>query len=348
MAKKEKIQLTPEEIEAKKIRRSNGWTRFWAIVVALALTAGVFTFARTQGIKASEGTEVTTSESGENSNSGNNNSSNTNNNSATPVNSNTNSNTNNNSSSDNNSAAPADNSGNSAAPAGANDAASVADLINKATAAAVNAKAGYDWERHCTVENIDVGSSLATNALNSIIHIVDSNADLNSVVGGFLGRGDKQETVPKGMTLDTIDVPKDDGGTEKVYHGASYTLKASNLQAADIQNLSVNGDTYEFDLADSNNPDRSGNTAFSRFCNDIVVVDEVNKEIQEQVGDKVSVNSLDASYHNIHVKAVITDGQLKELSYSMKADASLGIKAGLTINGSGNLDANAKYSNFVY
>ena len=348
MAKKEKIQLTPEEIEAKKIRRSNGWTRFWAIVVALALTAGVFAFARTQGIKASEGTEVTTSESGENSNSGNNNSSNTNNNSATPVNSNTNSNTNNNSSSDNNSAAPADNSGNSAAPAGANDAASVADLINKATAAAVNAKAGYDWERHCTVENIDVGSSLATNALNSIIHIVDSNADLNSVVGGFLGRGDKQETVPKGMTLDTIDVPKDDGGTEKVYHGASYTLKASNLQAADIQNLSVNGDTYEFDLADSNNPDRSGNTAFSRFCNDIVVVDEVNKEIQEQVGDKVSVNSLDASYHNIHVKAVITDGQLKELSYSMKADASLGIKAGLTINGSGNLDANAKYSNFVY
>ena len=348
MAKKEKIQLTPEEIEAKKIRRSNGWTRFWAIVVALALTAGVFAFARTQGIKASEGTEVTTSESGENSNSGNNNSSNTNNNSATPVNSNTNSNTNNNSSSDNNSAAPADNSGNSAAPAGANDVASVADLINKATAAAVNAKAGYDWERHCTVENIDVGSSLATNALNSIIHIVDSNADLNSVVGGFLGRGDKKETVPKGMTLDTIDVPKDDGGTEKVYHGASYTLKASNLQAADIQNLSVNGDTYEFDLADSNNPDRSGNTAFSRFCNDIVVVDEVNKEIQKQVGDKVSVNSLDASYHNIHVKAVITDGQLKELSYSMKADASLGIKAGLTINGSGNLDANAKYSNFVY
>ncbi len=60
MAKKEKIQLTPEEIEAKKIRRSNGWTRFWAIVVALALTAGVFAFARNQGIKASEGTEVTT------------------------------------------------------------------------------------------------------------------------------------------------------------------------------------------------------------------------------------------------------------------------------------------------
>ncbi|MBR0541047.1 MAG: hypothetical protein IJK26_02450 [Clostridia bacterium] len=349
MAKKEKIQLTPEEIEAKKIRRSNGWTRFWAIVVALALTAGVFAFARTQGIKASEGTEVTTSESGENNNSGNNNpsSSANSNSSSSSSSSSDSSSSSSSSSSSNNSAAPADNSGNSAAPAGANDAASVADLINKATAAAVNAKAGYDWERHCTVENIDVGS--ATNILNKIIQGVDSNADLNSVVGGFLGRGDKQATVPKGMTLDTIDVPKDDGGTEKVYHGASYTLKASNLQAADIQNLSVNGDTYEFDLADSNNPDRSGNTAFSRFCNDIVVVDEVNKEIQEQVGSAVTVNSLDAKYHNIHVKAVITDGQLKELSYSMKGDAALGLKAAVVpINGTGNLDANAKYSNFVY
>ena len=346
MAKKEKIQLTPEEIEAKKIRRSNGWTRFWAIVVALALTAGVFAFARTQGIKASEGTEVTTSESGENSNSGNNNSSNTNNNSATPANSNTNSNTNNNSSSDNNSAAPADNSGNSAAPAGANDAASVADLINKATAAAVNAKAGYDWERHCTVDNIDVGG--ATDTLNKIIKGVDSNADLNSVVGGFLGRGDKQETVPKGMTLDTIDVQKSDGTTEKLYHGSNYTLKATTLQAGDIQNLKVNGDTYEFDIPDSSNPDRSDNTPLSRFTNDIVVLDEVNKEIKDQVS-VVNVNSLDANYRNIHVKVVITDNQLKELSYSMQATANLGLKALVVpINGSGNLDANAKYSNFVY
>lgn len=346
MAKKEKIQLTPEEIEAKKIRRSNGWTRFWAIVVALALTAGVFAFARTQGIKASEGTEVTTSESGENKNSGNNNSSNTNNNSATPANSNTNSNTNNNSSSDNNSAAPADNSGNSAAPAGANDAASVADLINKATAAAVNAKAGYDWERHCTVDNIDVGG--ATDTLNKIIQGVDPNADLNSVVGGFLGRGDKQETVPKGMTLDTIDVPKDDGSTEKLYHGSNYTLKATTLQAGDIQNLKVNGDTYEFDIPDSSNPDRSDNTPLSRFTNDIVVLDEVNKEIKDQVS-VVNVNSLDANYRNIHVKVVITDNQLKELSYSMQATANLGLKALVVpINGSGNLDANAKYSNFVY
>ena len=39
-----KVQLTPEEIAAKKIRRSNGWTRFWAIVVALVLVVGASGF----------------------------------------------------------------------------------------------------------------------------------------------------------------------------------------------------------------------------------------------------------------------------------------------------------------
>lgn len=347
MAKKEKIQLTPEELAAKKIRRSNGWTRFWAVVVALALTAGVFSIARSQGTKGVDKQgEVTTSADSANTNSNTNTNANTNTNSNTNTGTNTDSNSNSNANSNSSSSdATPSPSGNSSGTA--TDAASVANLINSATAAAVNAKAGYDWERHCTVDNIDVGG--ATNILNKIIQGVDENADLNSVVGGFLGRGDKKETVPKGMTLDTIDVTKDDGTTEKVYHGSSYTLKASNLSAGDIQNLQVNGDTYEFDLADSQNPDRSGNTAFSRFSNDIVVVDEVNTEIQEQVGSAVQVNSLDASYHNIHVKAVIKDGQLQELSYSMKADAKLGLKAAVvTINGSGNLDANAKYSNFVY
>ena len=353
MAKKEKVQLTPEEIIQKKIRRSDRWTRFWAVVVALALTAGVFTFARSQGIKASEATEVETSENAENSNSNNSNNNSSNTNSNTPSNSsstdNSSSNSSSSSSSTDNSATPADNGGSSdnGGAASANDPASVAALINKVTGEAVAAKAGYDWERHCTVDNIDVGS--ATNILNSIIHGVDENADLNSVVGGFLGRGDKSATVPQGQTLETIQVPKDDGSMENVYHASSYTLKASNLQAGDITNLQVNGDTYEFDLVDSNNPDRSGNTAFSRFCNDIVVVDEVNSEIQEQVGSAVSVNSLDAAYHNIHVKAVITDGKLKELSYSMKGDAQLGLKAAVVnIKGTGNLDANAKYSNINY
>ena len=330
MAKKEKVQLTPEEIADRKIRRSNGWTRFWAIFLSFAIVAGVFGIARSQGLGSASSDETTTTVNGGAANASNSSSwddgssnSGTSSNASTP--------------------ASSDNAG--SANAGSSDAASVATLINNATKAAVDAKAGYDWERHCTVDNIDVGS--ATNILNKIIQGVDSNSDLNSVVGGFLGRGDKKETCPKGMTLDTMDIKKDDGTTEKLYHGSNYTLKATNLQPNDIQNLSVNGDTYEFTLADSSNPDRSGNTALSRFTNDIVVLDEVNTEIKNFVS-VVTVTGLNANYKNIKVKAVITDGKLQSLEYSFTADAELQLKAGLSITGTGNLAANAKYSNFVY
>ena len=330
MAKKEKVQLTPEEIADRKIRRSNGWTRFWAIFLSFAIVAGVFAFARSQGLGPASSDEITTAVNGG---------------AANASNSSSWDDGSSNGGSSNNASTPASSDNAGSANAGSSDAASVATLINNATKAAVDAKAGYDWERHCTVDNIDVGS--ATSVLNKIIQGVDSNSDLNSVVGGFLGRGDKKETCPKGMTLDTIDVKKDDGTTEKLYHGSNYTLKATALQPNDIQNLSVNGDTYEFTLADSSNPDRSGNTALSRFTNDIVVLDEVNTEIKNFVS-VVTVTGLNANYKNIKVKAVITDGKLQSLEYSFAANAELQLKAGLSITGTGNLEANAKYSNFVY
>ena len=330
MAKKEKVQLTPEEIADRKIRRSNGWTRFWAIFLSFAIVAGVFAFARFQGLGSASSDETTTTVNGG---------------AANASNSSSWDDGSSNGGSSNNASTPASSDNAGSANAGSSDAASVATLINNATKAAVDAKAGYDWERHCTVDNIDVGS--ATSVLNKIIQGVKSDADLNSVVGGFLGSGDKKETCPKGMTLDTIDVKKDDGTTEKLYHGSNYTLKATNLQPNDIQNLSVNGDTYEFTLADSSNPDRSGNTALSRFTNDIVVLDEVNTEIKKFVS-VVTVTELNANYKNIKVKDVITDGKLQSLEYSFKANAELQVKAGLSITGTGNLEANAKYSNFVY
>ena len=330
MAKKEKVQLTPEEIADRKIRRSNGWTRFWAIFLSFAIVAGVFAFARSQGLGSASSDEITTAVNGG---------------AANASNSSSWDDGSSNGGSSSNASTPASSGNAGSANAGSSDAASVATLINNATKAAVDAKAGYDWERNCTVDNIDVGS--ATSVLNKIIQGVDSNSDLNSVVGGFLGRGDKKETCPKGMTLDTIDVKKDDGTTEKLYHGSNYTLKATTLQPNDIQTLSVNGDTYEFTLADSSNPDRSGNTALSRFTNDIVVLDEVNTEIKNFVS-VVTVTGLNANYKNIKVKAVITDGKLQSLEYSFTANAELQLKAGLSITGTGNLAANAKYSNFVY
>ncbi len=335
MAKKEKVQLTPEEIADRKIRRSNGWTRFWAIFLSFVLVAGVFGIARSKGLDSSASDDVTVTNSSSNGGAAN----------AASSSSWDDGSSNSGSSSGSSSSGAAASGDAGSATAGSTDAASVATLINSATKAAVDAKAGYDWERHCTVENIDVGS--ATNILNKVIQGVDSESDLNSVVGGFLGRGDKKETCPKGQTLDTIDVQKDDGTTEKLYHGSSYTLKATNLQASDIQNLTVNGDTYEFTIPDSSNPDRSGNTGLSRFTNDIVVQSEVDAEIKGYVS-VVTVNSLNANYKNIKVKAVITDGKLQSLEYSYAADAELQLKVGVSITGTGNLNANAKYSNFVY
>ncbi|MBQ5995708.1 MAG: hypothetical protein IJL63_07615 [Clostridia bacterium] len=346
--KKEKRPLTPEELKAKRERKAEKrklfgktFVQVLAVLLAIVLVYSVVYMAFGQGMtvvkrvagnagnaggapvynggSASGGSSSGSTDSGSSG-------------SSTPA------------------ATPASSGGSSSgggASAGANDPASVAQLINSATAAAVNAKAGYSWSRDCTVSNIDVGGAGPTGIINRLIGTISEGDDLNSVVGGFLGNGSKKETVPKGMTLDTIDVPKDDGGTEKLYHGSSYTLKASQLQASDIQGLRVSGNTYEFDLPNSTNPTRDGNTALSRFCNDIVVREEVESELKGYT-NAVSVNSLEANYNSIHVKATIEDGKLTALTYSMKADAKLGIKIGINITGTGNLEATASYTNFSY
>ncbi len=129
-----------------------------------------------------------------------------------------------------------------------------ADAINAATAAAANAT--YDWERHCVVADIDVGS--ATDTLNGIIQRVDPNADLNSVVGGFIGQGDKSNTYTPGADA------------AAVFSNDQYALKATSLQAADLQNLTVEGTKYTFTLPVAENPQKDGNTALSRLTNDFI------------------------------------------------------------------------------
>ena len=353
MAKKDSIPLTPEELAAKKARKSEkrklfGDTFFKALAVMLAI---VFVYSvvyvafgqgmtviqkvNSTGVVASGSGSVSGSVSGSGSGS------------ASSVGSTDSSNSAGSATNDPASNSSGSGTASSGSSTGAMDEAAVANLINTATGKAVSSKAGYDWERHCTVNDIDVGS--ATNVLNKIIHGVDENADLNSVVGGFLGRGDRNVKVPKGKTLAELTEEKDDGTTKPYYHGNSYTLKATKLQAGDIKNLKINGDTYTFDIPDTVNPGRDDATPLSRFTNDIVVKDEVNKEIQEQVGSAVTVNTLDAKYTNIKVSVTIKDGKLVELTYSFRGDAALGLKAAVVnINGTGNLIANAKYSNFVY
>ncbi len=325
MAKKEKVQLTPEEIADRKIRRSNGWTRFWAIFLSFAIVAGVFAFARFQGLGSASSDETTTTVNGgaanaSNSSSWDDGSSNggSSNNASTP--------------------ASSDNAGSSDAPASdASEAKTVADALNSATKAVVDSKAGYDWARKCEYTTpIDVGN--ATGTLNKVIHMVDENADLNSVVGGFLGVGDKKLTIKKG----------EDAAAAIDYHGTNYALKATSLKPEDLKGLKVDGDSFEFTLDNVTTPAKDGSNSLSRFTNDIITKDEVEAEIKAQVS-VVTVNSLDGEYTNIKVKGTITDGKLVSLEYETSTSAKLALKAlGIGINGSGAIHTTASYKNFVY
>ena len=219
----------------------------------------------------------------------------------------------------------------------ASEAKTVADALNSATKAVVDSKAGYDWARNCSYTTpIDVGN--ATSTLNKVIHMVDENADLNSVVGGFLGVGDKNLTIKKG----------EDAAAAIDYHGTNYALKATSLKPEDLKGLKVDGDSFEFTLDNVTTPAKDGSNSLSRFTNDIITKDEVEEEIKAQVS-VVTVNSLDGEYTNIKVKGTITDGKLVSLEYETSTSAKLALKAlGIGINGSGAIHTTASYKNFVY
>ncbi len=310
-----KVELTLEELKERKIRRSNGWTRFWAIVLAFVLTAGVTFGASTQAKKANEEAKKEAQELASQS--------------AASLNVQSwdgGSDAGNQTSSDNNSNAPA-----------TNEAAEAAKAINEATAAAVSA--GYNWERTSKyTKNVDVGS--ATSVLNNVIHTVDSNASVDSVVGGFIGIGEKKATIKKG----------EDAAKVIDYHGESYKLKATQLEAGDLKNLKVENGTYTFTLETVNTPKKDGSNALNRLTDDIVTQEEVAQEIKDQVGSAITVSSLVGTYSNINVKVVITDGKLTEMTYSYDAEVTeLGLKvAVVNVKGTGAMHTEATYSDFVY
>lgn len=313
MAKKEKIELTPEERQAREARKKEkrkifgetflkACALFLAVVFVYSITYVAFGQGTTiyQGVQVSSGTVSGGSSAG----------------GASTGSGNT-------------------STGDTNAPA-SNEAEEAAKAINEATAAAV--QAGYKWTRTSEyTKDVDVGS--ATDTLNKVIQGVDANADINSVVGGFIGIGTKEATIEKGA----------DAAEAIGYHGDSYKLKATSLQASDLQGLTKNGDTYTFTLANAETPKKDGSTALNRLTDDIVTQEEVDAEIKAQVS-VISVNSLVGTYSNIKVEATITDGKLQKLTYSYDANvAELGLKVTLiSVKGTGAMHTEATYSDFVY
>ena len=325
MAKKQKVELTPEEKAAKKLRHSNGWVRFWAIVVALALTAGIYGLAsKTAGKESAATGTVAASGSSTGSSSSSSGSSSSSSSGASA------------SSSSSASASAGDTSGAAAAASSGVDAAAAAEAINAATAKAV--AAGYHWTRTAEyTEPVDVGN--ATSALNKIIQGIDSESDLNSVVGGFIGIGDKE-----------MDIAKGGNAAEQIeYHGENYALQATSLQASDLKNLKVDGNTYTFEVENASSPQTDKSTAMSRLTNDILTQDQVSTEIKNFVS-AANVNSAAIEYSNIKATVVIEDGTLKEFKYSYDGKVTeLNIKIAIvSVNGKGAMHVEGAYTNFAY
>ena len=330
MAKKQKVELTPEEKAAKKLRHSNGWVRFWAIVVALALTAGIYGLASKTASKetAATGTATASGSSTGSSSSSSGSSSGSSSSSSSGASAS--------SSSSGASASAGDSSGAAAAASSGVDAAAAAEAINAATAKAV--AAGYHWTRTAEyTEPVDVGN--ATSALNKIIQGIDSEADLNSVVGGFIGIGDKE-----------MDIAKGGNAAEQIeYHGENYALQATSLQASDLKNLKVDGNTYTFEVENASSPQTDKSTAMSRLTNDILTQDQVSTEIKNFVS-AANVNSAAIEYSNIKATVVIEDGTLKEFKYSYDGKVTdLNIKIAIvSVNGKGAMHVEGAYTNFAY
>ena len=333
MAKKEKVTLTPEEIEAKKARKKEKRIIFgktferaivWLLAVVLVYSV-TYISLNNKGVAA---VSATPAQSGSQNAGG----------SASKSDWDTSANGSGSSQSGSQSSTSGDNAsgGNAAAAEAGVDAAAAAEAINAATAKAV--AAGYHWTRSAQyTQPIDVGS--ATSGLNTLIKGIDSEASLDSVVGGFIGIGDKEMDIEKGgSAAEQID-----------YHGENYALQATALQASDLKNLKVDGNTYTFEVENATSPQTDKSTAMSRLTNDILTQSMVDSEIKNFIS-AAKINSATIEYTNIKATVVIEDGNLKEFKYSYDGNvAELNIKVAIvSVNGKGAMHVDAAYTGFAY
>ena len=333
MAKKEKVTLTPEEIEAKKARKKEKRIIFgktferaivWLLAVVLVYSV-TYISLNNKGVAA---VSAAPTQSGSQNAGG----------SASKSDWDTSANGSGSSQSGSQSSTSGNNAsgGNAAAGEAGVDAAAAAEAINAATAKAV--AAGYHWTRSAQyTQPIDVGS--ATSGLNTLIKGIDSEASLDSVVGGFIGIGDKEMDIEKGgSAAEQID-----------YHGENYALQATSLKAEDLKNLKVDGNTYTFEVENATSPQTDKSTAMSRLTNDILTQSMVDSEIKNFIS-AAKINSATIEYTNIKATVVIEDGNLKEFKYSYDGNvAELNIKVSfISVSGKGAMHVDGAYTNFVY
>ena len=345
MAKK---PLTPEQAEIKamkKAKSSQNWTKFWAIVLAAALTVGIVFMGKSQADNAlaavgtvqggDENTDTQTPDT------------------QTPDTQTPDTQTPDTQTPDTQTPDTQTPSGDTNTPSGndgsANNQPSAdttkADAIkavNDATAKA--SKGNYHWERESYyTKPLEVSGK---DTLNKVISMVDKSgtATVESVVGGFLditGEGNFMTAdVQKGqLAVGMKDNPK-------------FLMIASKLTEADVTKAEVNGNTYKLYLKDCNRPQKDGSNALNRVTNDFITCDEVNKALADAgAGSLVKANDIDVTFKSIVVTAEIADGKLVkyDISYTMDV-VNMDLKAlgMVTVTGSGAGVMKCSYTNIKY
>lgn len=333
MAKK---PLTPEQAEIKamkKAKKSENWTKFWAVLLAAVLTFAVVSMGKTAAEDAIEKAK----EQNQTEDVGSNNTTDNNNTTTTPGGNTT-------TTPDapgGSTTTPDAPGGNTNAPAGdSEEKAKAITVLNSATAAA--AKKSYTWERKCYfTEPLDVGDK--TEDLNGIIQKVDPNANIDTVVGGFIGRtGEKDDPA---WTAQVTNGKRPAEGTKM--NDDKYLMIATKLTESDVASCTVDGNKYTFNLVTCNNPQKDGKNALNHVTNDFITLGEVQKGVKDGLGALsflLSVDSLEVAYESIVVTAEIKDGNLVSfgVSYHMNVKS---LKLSIA-EGKGAGDMICTYKNF--
>ena len=230
------------------------------------------------------------------------------------------------------------------APAAAKTKAEVAKLLNEVTAKA--AKGSYKWTRKSWyTKELDVGN--ATGTLNKVIQMVDENATLDSVVGGFLSISGKESDPAWEGQVKNGKLPAEGKMKED-----KFLLKGFTLTEADIKDMVVSGNTYKLQINACKTPLKDGKNALHHVTNDFITKDEVAKGVADglgSLGNLVTINELDVDYTAILVTVVVENNALKSvnMSYTMTVNA-LKLKAmGMNITGTGAGKMECSYSNFA-
>ncbi len=212
-------------------------------------------------------------------------------------------------------------------PSGDSEKAQMAAIFNAETAKA--AKGTYKWTRSCAItKDIDAGN--ATDTLNRIIEGIDANADLNSIVGSFIGVGDAN-------------------GDQS--NAGKAAMVAMNLTESDIKDVQVTNEQITLFINDCKNPTGDGKSSFEHVSNDIITKAEVENAIANSgVSLPVTIKSLDTTYFDIKVTAKLdSKGNPESLKITYKLSATMGLKVtALNVTGGGEMETVIEYTDLKY